>query len=120
MADRKTLARIRRHKRIRKKVFGTSERPRVAVYKSLRHIYAQIIDDNTGKTLMAVSTLNKEIKGKIAGKSKREQAKEVGILLGQMAKEKGINKLCFDRGGFKYHGRVKLLADGLKENGIEL
>lgn len=118
--DKKVLSRIRRHKRIRKKVYGVPERPRVAVYKSLRHIYAQVIDDTAGKTLLTMSTLNKEIKKKIKGKNKKEQAKEVGIALGKMLKEKGIDKLVFDRGGFKFYGRVQSLAEGLKESGIQI
>ncbi len=118
--NKKVMARIKRHRRIRKKVFGTPDRPRVSVYKSLRHIYAQVIDDTAGKTLISASTLTKNIEGKIKGKTKKEKAKEIGILLGKMVKEKDINKLRFDRGGFKYHGRVKSLAEGLKESGIEV
>jgi len=118
--NKKVLSRIKRHRRIRKKVFGTSDRPRVSVYKSLRHIYAQVIDDTAGKTLISVSTLGKNMKEKISGKTKKEKAKEIGILLGKMVKEKDINKLRFDRGGFKYHGRVKSFAEGLKESGIEV
>lgn len=118
--NKKVLSRIRRHRRIRKKVFGVPEKPRIAVYKSLRHIYAQVIDDTAGKTLLTMSTLNKEIKKKIKGKNKKEQAKEVGIALGKMLKEKGINKLVFDRGGFKFYGRVQSLAEGLREIGIQI
>jgi large subunit ribosomal protein L18 len=116
----KRLARLRRKKRVRKKVFGTPERPRLSVYRSLKHIYAQVIDDTKGITLVAASTLDpalreqlKEIKGKI------EAARLVGKLVAERALEKGIKKVVFDRGGFKYHGRVKALADGAREAGLE-
>ena len=119
-AKEKRLARLRRKKRVRKKVFGTSERPRLSVYRSLKHIYAQVIDDTKGITLAAASTLDpalreqlKEIKGKI------EAARLVGKLVAERALEKGIKKVVFDRGGFKYHGRVKALADGAREAGLE-
>ena len=118
--NKKNLARQRRHKRIRKKIFGTSERPRVVVYKSLRHIYAQVIDDTAGRTLLSASTLTKEIQNHIKNKNKTEQAKQVGLYLGKIAIEKGIKKLALDRGGFKYHGRIKALAEGLRESGIEV
>jgi len=118
--NKKLLTRHRRHRRVRKKVFGTSERPRVAVYKSLRQIYVQIIDDTKGITLLSASTLNKELKDKVKNKSKTEQAKEVGVYLGKLAKKEGIKKLSFDRGGFKYHGRIKALAEGIRESGIEV
>jgi large subunit ribosomal protein L18 len=116
----KRLARLRRKKRVRKKVFGTPERPRLSVYRSLKHIYAQVIDDTKGITLVAASTLDpalreqlKEIKGKV------EAARLVGKLVAERALEKGIKKVVFDRGGFKYHGRVKALADGAREAGLE-
>ncbi len=112
-------ARKRRHKRVRKKVFGTPERPRLNVFRSLKHIYAQIIDDTIGHTLVAASTLDPTIREKIKGKTKTEQAREVGRLLAQKALAKGITRVAFDRGGYKYHGRVKALAEGAREGGLE-
>jgi large subunit ribosomal protein L18 len=112
-------ARKRRHKRVRKKVFGTPERPRLCVFRSLKHIYAQIIDDTIGHTLVAASTLDPAIREKIKGKTKTEQAREVGLLLAQKALAKGITKVAFDRGGYKYHGRVKALAEGARKGGLE-
>ncbi len=116
--DRKKLRR-RRHLRIRKKVFGTSERPRLAVYRSNKHIYAQIIDDTKGHTLVFASTLDKELRDKLEKTWDKNAAREVGKLIGKRALEKGIKKVVFDRGGFKYHGRIKELADGAREAGLE-
>ena len=110
---------LRRKKRVRKKIRGTPERPRLCVYRSLKHIYAQIIDDVAGRTLVAASTLDKEIRDSIAGMKKTEQAKEVGKLIAKKALEKGIKKVVFDRNGFLYHGRVKALAEGAREGGLE-
>lgn len=104
-----------RHKRIRAKIKGTKERPRLSVYRSLKHIYAQIIDDEKGETLVSASDL--EIK-KNKKMTKTEIAGLVGELIAKKAKEKGITKVVFDRGGFKYHGRVKMLADKARENGL--
>ncbi|RKY04953.1 50S ribosomal protein L18 [Candidatus Poribacteria bacterium] len=115
----KRLARIRRHKRVRKKVSGTPERPRLCVFRSLRHIYAQIIDDEHGVTLAAASTLSPEIRDKIKTGGNIEAAKLVGQLIAKKALEKGIKKVVFDRGGYKYHGRVKALADAAREAGLE-
>ena len=112
-------ARKRRHKRVRKKVFGTPERPRLNVFRSLKHIYAQIIDDTVGHTLVAASTLDPELRGKLNGKTKTEKAREVGLLIAKRALAKGIKKVVFDRGGYKYHGRVKALAEGAREGGLE-
>jgi len=116
---RKRALRLRRHQRVRKKVTGTPERPRLAVYRSEHHIYAQVIDDSEGKTLAAASTLDKAIKadGKYGGNV--AAAKEVGKLVGERAKEKGIARVVFDRGGFAYHGRVAGLAEGAREAGLE-
>jgi large subunit ribosomal protein L18 len=112
--------RIRRKKRVRKKVFGTPERPRLSVYRSLKHIYAQIIDDTKGHTLVACSTLSPELREELKGKTKnKEAAKKVGLLLAKKALEKGIKKVVFDRGYYKYHGRVKALAEGAREGGLE-
>jgi large subunit ribosomal protein L18 len=111
--------RTRRHLHVRKHVAGTPLRPRVSVYRSLSQIYAQIIDDTTGKTLVAVSTIDKELREKIGKLKKSEQAKEVGKALAQRAKTKGIEQVVFDRGGYRYHGRVKALADGAREAGLQ-
>jgi large subunit ribosomal protein L18 len=108
--------RVRIHKRIRKKVNGTPERPRLAVFRSLKHIYAQIIDDRAGRTLAAASSTEKGSEvdgGNVAG------AKEVGRRVAERAKAKGINTVVFDRGGYLYHGRIKALADAAREGGLE-
>ena len=112
-------ARKRRHLRVRKRVFGTPERPRLNVLRSLRHIYAQVIDDVEGRTLASASTLDPEIRGAIEGKNKTEQAKEVGKLVAQRALSLGIKQVVFDRGGYKFHGRVKALADAAREAGLD-
>jgi len=111
--------RLRRHWRIRKRIFGTPERPRLSVFRSLKHIYAQIIDDTTGQTLCAASTLDKELREKLQGLTKTQQAIEVGKLIAKRALELGIKQVAFDRGGHKYHGRVKALADAAREAGLE-
>ncbi|PRR80504.1 50S ribosomal protein L18 [Clostridium liquoris] len=113
--DRKK-SRIKRHLRVRKKVFGTPEMPRLAVYRSEKNIYAQIIDDINGITLVASSSLDKEFSG--IG-SNKEGAKLVGASVAKKALEKGINAVIFDRGGYIYHGRVKELADGAREAGLQ-
>ncbi len=124
--DKKVSARLRRKLRVRKKVFGTSERPRVSVFRSHKHIYAQIIDDLAQHTLVALSSLSPEVRQKVEElrakgeiKGKVEVARLVGKLLGQKAKEEGITKVVFDRNAYKYHGRVKALAEGLREAGLE-
>lgn len=116
--NQKTVAREKRIKRIRKKILGTAERPRLRVFKSAKHIYAQVIDDVAGRTMCSMSTLDKsytpvEEKGKIA------VAKQVGVQLAQKAIANGINKVVFDRGGYIYHGRVKALSEGAREGGLE-
>jgi large subunit ribosomal protein L18 len=115
--DSKNIVRVRIHERIRHKVRGSEERPRLAVYRSVKHIYAQVIDDHKGHTLAAASSSEKNsaVKsgGNVAG------AKEIGRLVAQRAKEKGINKVVFDRGGYLYHGRIKALADAAREAGLE-
>ena len=110
--------RLVRHVRVRRKVVGTAERPRLAVFRSLGHIYAQIIDDAQGETLIAGSSLDGEIRGGKNGKSKTDVAKLVGAIVGLRASEAGITAVVFDRGGYKYHGRVKALADGAREGGL--
>ena len=116
--DRKKLRR-RRHLRVRKKVFGTPERPRLCIFRSNKHIYAQIIDDTVGRTLVAASTLDKDLRDKLEKTWNKEAAREVGRLIGKRALEKGITTVVFDRGGYKYHGRVKELADGAREAGLK-
>lgn len=114
------LLRKRRKITIRQSLSGTKERPRVSVYRSLKHIYAQVIDDVKGKTLVAASTLQPEFKNKSKKKMNgKEQAELVGKILAKKCKEKKIKKVCFDRNGFKYHGRVKALADGAREGGLD-
>lgn len=114
----KVEARLKRKKRIRKKVFGTFEKPRLCVYKSLKNIYAQLIDDEKGVTITGVSTLNKEIKAQIKSGGNVEAAKKVGEYIGKKAIELGIKKVVFDRNGFKYHGRIKAVGDGAREAGL--
>lgn len=116
--DRKTL-RQKRRLRVRKKVMGTPERPRLNVFRSLKHIYAQVIDDTRGVTLAAASTLSPELRGGLAKGSDREAASAVGRLIAQKALQKGIKKVVFDRAGYLYHGRVKVLADAARESGLE-
>jgi len=111
--------RHRRRLRVRKKVFGTPERPRLNVFRSLCHMYAQIIDDTRGVTLVAASTLSPELKGTLARTGNVEAARAVGELLAKKALEKGIRRVVFDRAGYLYHGRVKALAEGARAGGLE-
>lgn len=115
----KNQKRKERHYSIRNKIVGTPERPRLNIFKSSKHIYAQVIDDATGVTLASASTLDKELVSQIAELTKTDAAKLVGKTVGERAKNKGINAVVFDRGGYLYHGRVKLLADGARESGPE-
>lgn len=115
----KRRARERRHLRVRKKVFGTPERPRLNVYRSLSHIYAQVIDDTRGVTLVSASTIDPEVRPLVQGLPKTEQARLVGKKVAERALAKGITKVVFDRGGYKYHGRVKALAEASREAGLE-
>lgn len=112
-------ARQRRHEHVRKFVFGTPDRPRLNVFRSTAEIYAQVIDDEAGITLAAASSIDHELREKIAGLKKIDQAREVGKLVAQRAIEKGIKQVVFDRGGFKYIGRVKALADAAREVGLD-
>ncbi|MCS6907418.1 MAG: 50S ribosomal protein L18 [Anaerolineales bacterium] len=112
-------ARKRRHLHVRKRVSGTPERPRLNVFRSLSQIYAQIIDDTKGHTLVAASSIDHELRDKVKGLRKSEQARLVGLALAQRAKAKGVHKVVFDRGGYKYIGRVKALAEGAREGGLE-
>jgi large subunit ribosomal protein L18 len=115
----RSAARNRRHIRVRKNVAGSSEQPRLNVFRSLAEIYAQVIDDEAGRTLVAASTIDTELRSKMTGLKKTDQARLVGKLLAERAKAKGIAKVVFDRGGYRYIGRVKALADGAREGGLE-
>ena len=117
--DSKNFTRQKRHLRIRKNLTGTAERPRLNVYRSLNNIYAQIIDDTKGITLVSASTLDKELKDMEGHKGNRNAAKEVGALVAKKAIEAGIKQVVFDRGGYIYHGRVKELAEAAREAGLE-
>ena len=116
----KNAIRKGRHQRIRNKVSGTAERPRMCVYRSLNNIYVQVIDDVAGNTLVAASTLDKDLAGVIADKTKKEASKIVGETAAKKALEKGIKEVVFDRGGYVYTGRVAQVADGAREAGLQL
>ena len=118
MKDRKKLARSKRKKRVRSRVVGTSERPRLNVFRSLKHIYAQAIEDTTGKTLASASTLSSELKGSVRSPGNVDAAKKVGELIAKKCLEKGIQKVVFDRSGYLYHGRIKALADAARASGL--
>jgi len=118
-AKEKRLARQRRHARVRKHVMGTPERPRLCVFRSLKHIHAQVIDDTRAHTLVSASTLDAEVREQLAGKDKEAQAEVVGQVLARRASEAGIQAVVFDRGGYKYHGRVKSLADAARKGGLQ-
>ncbi|MFC2068340.1 50S ribosomal protein L18 [Chloroflexota bacterium] len=113
------LARQRRHKRVRVKVMGTTDRPRLCVFRSLNHIYAQIIDDSHGHTLISASTLDTEIKNEVNGKVKKAKSGLIGSLVAKRALNNGINQVVFDRGGYKYQGRVKALAEAARQTGLK-
>ena len=117
--NKKVEARKRRHVRVRKKVSGSSDMPRLNVFRSSRHIYAQIIDDLSGKTLVSASTLDKDLKGKLKTGGNAEAAKMVGALIAARAADSSIKKMVFDRGGYVFHGRVKALADAAREGGLQ-
>jgi large subunit ribosomal protein L18 len=108
-----------RHERIRKKIDGTAERPRLCVRRSLNHVYAQIVDDLNGKSLVQVSSLSPELKSALDGKNKVETSKEIGKLVAQKAQAAGIKQVVFDRGGYLFHGRIKAVADAAREAGLE-
>jgi large subunit ribosomal protein L18 len=112
-------ARLKRHRRVRKHVVGVSERPRLNIFRSLRHIYAQVIDDGKGHTLLSASTIDPEVRPQLEGLSKSEQARVVGRVLAERALSQGVKQVVFDRGGYKYHGRVKALADAAREGGLD-
>ncbi len=119
IGNKRTEVRERRHRRVRQKVRGSVERPRLAVFRSSKHIYAQIVIDGSGKTLVGISSLDAEIAGKAIAGGKTGVAKAVGELLARRAMERGIKKVVFDRGGFIYHGRVAALAEGARSGGME-
>jgi len=115
----RSVARLRRHTRVRKELAGTAQRPRLNVFRSVSAIYAQIIDDSGGHTLVSASSVDKELRQKVKGLKKSEQAKLVGKAVAERAKTKGITSVVFDRGGFRYMGRIKALADGAREGGLK-
>ena len=114
----KKEARLKRKQRIRKKVAGTQERPRLSVFRSSKHIYAQVIDDVLGRTIVAASTMEKAVKDKSDFENKVSKASYIGKLVAERAKEKGVMNVVFDRNGFMYHGRVKALSDGARDGGL--
>jgi len=114
----KVDSRLKRKARIRRKLSGTTERPRLTVYKSLKHVYAQLVDDSTGRTVAFASSLSKELKGKDDG-DKKADAKRVGQLVAEKAKAAKINEVVFDRNGFPYHGRIAAVAEGARESGLK-
>jgi large subunit ribosomal protein L18 len=116
--DKKTSGRTKRHRRVRKKISGTQECPRLVVFRSLRHVYAQLVDDDSGRTVCAASSLDPNFRGKIAG-GNVDGAKTVGEEIGRKALAQNIKTVVFDRGGYKYHGRVKALAEGAREAGLK-
>ena len=117
--DTPRVARHRRHARVRAKLIGTASIPRLCVFRSPRHIYAQVIDDSQGHTLVSASTLDTDVKGTANGKTKTARSELVGSLLAKRALENGIKQVAFDRGGYKYHGRVKALADAARQAGLK-
>ena len=120
MADKsRSEARIRRHSRVRKNLAGTPQRPRLSVFRSLSQIYAQVIDDQGGNTVASASSIDNELRGQMKGLKKIEQAKLVGKAVAERAQSKGVKAVVFDRGGFMYTGRIKALADGAREGGLE-
>jgi large subunit ribosomal protein L18 len=118
IAATRAVSRLRRHARVRKKIEGTAQRPRLSVSRSSRHIFAQLVDDGAGRTLASASTLDTDVRG--AGGDKTAKAKQVGELLARRAQEAGITAAVFDRAGYAYHGRVAALADGAREGGLTL
>ncbi len=115
----RSAARVRRHIRVRKTVRGTPERPRLNVFRSLTEIYAQVIDDELGHTLVSASSIDNELRAKLKGLNRTDQARLVGLALAERAKAKGIEKVAFDRGGYRYIGRVKAFAEAAREGGLQ-
>jgi large subunit ribosomal protein L18 len=123
VARERRESRVRRHERIRKKMDGTPDCPRLCVFRSHKHIYGQIVDDTVGRTLLTVGSLSEEVAGRMSSiadaKGKTGRARAVGIVLAEKAREQGLTRVRFDRGGYIYHGRIKALADGAREGGLE-
>ena len=117
--NQRETARQNRKSRIRKRIFGTEQRPRLSVFRSAKHIYAQVVIDSTGSTILAASTLSPDLRTEIGDLDKSDAAKKVGQWIGKKALEKNIQRVVFDRNGFLYHGRIKALADGARESGLE-
>ena len=115
----RSVARARRHTRVRKNLAGTAARPRLNVYRSLSGIYVQVIDDQSGRTIVSASTVDRDLREKVKGMKKAEQAKFIGQTIAERAKSKGIQAVVFDRGGYRYSGRIKALADGAREGGLQ-
>ncbi|NQT95167.1 MAG: 50S ribosomal protein L18 [Candidatus Omnitrophica bacterium] len=118
MQKKRITQRERRHKRIRKRLAGASERPRLCIYRSLSNISAQIVDDGAGKTILSVSTFDKDVKSQLPYGGNIKAAEKLGELLAQKAKSKGVSKVVFDRGGFTYHGRIKAFAEAARKSGL--
>lgn len=120
MADKsRSAARIRRHARVRKQIAGSAQRPRLNIFRSLSEMYVQVIDDQAGHTLVSASTIDSELRAKMKGLNKTDQARLIGKTIAERAKSKGVKMVVFDRGGFRYTGRVKAVADGAREGGLE-
>ena len=119
MAQSRSIARARCHSRVRKSLQGTADRPRLNVFRSLSGIYVQVIDDQSGRTLVSASTVDKDLRDKLKGMKKSDQAKMIGQTVAERAKSKGIQSVVFDRGGYRYIGRIKALADGAREGGLQ-
>jgi large subunit ribosomal protein L18 len=119
MAQSRSIARVRRHSRVRKNLQGTADRPRLNVFRSLSGIYVQVIDDQSGKTLVSASTVDRDLREKLKGMKKADQAKMIGQTVAERAKSQGIQSVVFDRGGYRYIGRIKALADGAREGGLQ-
>ena len=115
----RSVARVLRHRRVRRRVAGTPEKPRLNVFRSLNEVYAQVIDDESGHTLASASSIDKELRSKMDGLNKTEQAHLIGKVVAERAKEKGVETVVFDRGGYRYIGRIKALADGAREGGLQ-
>ncbi|KPJ50665.1 50S ribosomal protein L18 [candidate division TA06 bacterium DG_26] len=119
MEKDKTEARHKRHRRVRKKIHGTREKPRICVYRSLKHMYAQLVDDVEGRTLLTLSTLHKDVREKLNGSMKKsEKSRILGLVFAEKAKQIGVEKVVFDTAGYRYHGRVRTLAEGAREGGL--
>lgn len=119
ISSRKSDARAKRHKRIRTRLNGTAEIPRLCVFRSTHHIYAQVIDDDHGASICGASTLSPSIREELKGLKKMEKSRRIGLLIARLAQEKGITRVAFDRGGYLYHGRIRALADGAREGGLK-